>query len=226
MEFTPAGMRMSTTSRFPASRPTTATSTKSIAAGAGARARRLATLKWYEIATPDAPVPADIRDLARRGLVDEVMVELSSSTALGFVILHRCGEGFYFLLASRGPATTSSGRRSGRRTAMTIPTFRPWRSRAATSRRSASGSSARSGTSSRRGAATSAPRATRTRGSSTSRTRTTATSRRGARSRRSCRDPGASARTPRRRCSPRAAGCCGAPVRRRRSAPRSRARRR
>ena len=34
---------------------------------------RYATLKWYDIAAPDAPVPAEIGDLARQCLVDEVM---------------------------------------------------------------------------------------------------------------------------------------------------------
>src|SRR5262249_32725602 len=58
-------------------------------------------LKWYDIAPAAAPVPRDIGELARDGLR-----EASKSGALGlsdghgFVVLHRCGQGFYFLLIS------------------------------------------------------------------------------------------------------------------------------
>jgi hypothetical protein len=58
-------------------------------------------LKWYEIAPPQAPVPAAIADLARLGLADATRLgELRLGGDLGFVILHRCGEDFYFLLVS------------------------------------------------------------------------------------------------------------------------------
>ena len=58
-------------------------------------------LKWYDIAPDDEPVPAPVRALARgtlRGAVDSRAIELDDD--LGFVILHRCGQGFYFLLVS------------------------------------------------------------------------------------------------------------------------------
>jgi hypothetical protein len=58
-------------------------------------------LKWYDIAPADGPVPAPIRALARgtlRGAADSGAIELDDD--LGFVILHRCGAGFYFLLVS------------------------------------------------------------------------------------------------------------------------------
>jgi hypothetical protein len=56
-------------------------------------------LKWYEIAPDDAPVPLAIRALARRNLRDASHDgELAGLGELGFVILHRCGESFYFLL--------------------------------------------------------------------------------------------------------------------------------
>jgi hypothetical protein len=58
-------------------------------------------LKWYDIAPADEHVPAPIRALARgtlRGAVDSGAIELDDD--LGFVILHRCGESFYFLLVS------------------------------------------------------------------------------------------------------------------------------
>ena len=59
------------------------------------------TLKWYDIAPADEPVPGPIRALARatlRGAIDSGAIDLDDD--LGFVILHRCGEGFYFLLVS------------------------------------------------------------------------------------------------------------------------------
>jgi hypothetical protein len=56
-------------------------------------------LKWYDIAPDDTPVPLAVRALARRCLRDAwrdgAVGELGE---LGFVILHRCGEDFYFLL--------------------------------------------------------------------------------------------------------------------------------
>jgi hypothetical protein len=58
-----------------------------------------AFLKWYEIAPADAPVPLAVRALARRNLRDGAKAgELALFDDLGFVILHRCGESFYFLL--------------------------------------------------------------------------------------------------------------------------------
>jgi hypothetical protein len=60
-----------------------------------------AVLKWYDIAPADAPVPLAIRVLARRNLRDgSKSGELALADELGFVILHRCGESFYFLLVS------------------------------------------------------------------------------------------------------------------------------
>ena len=52
-------------------------------------------LKWSNIAPLDAPVPKEIEKLARDYLKD---VRVAGD--LGFVILHRCGEAFYFLLVS------------------------------------------------------------------------------------------------------------------------------
>jgi hypothetical protein len=56
-----------------------------------------AVLKWYEIAPASAPVPPAIRDLARQALD---LAELDLGGEFGFVILHRCGESFYFLIVS------------------------------------------------------------------------------------------------------------------------------
>ena len=60
-----------------------------------------AVLKWYDIAPDDTPVPLAIRALARRNLRDAAKSgTLALSDELGFVVLHRCGESFYFLLVS------------------------------------------------------------------------------------------------------------------------------
>jgi hypothetical protein len=53
-------------------------------------------LKWYDIASAEKPVPAEIREMAQAFLRRQNLDGLSD---LGFVILHRCGEGFYFLIA-------------------------------------------------------------------------------------------------------------------------------
>jgi hypothetical protein len=56
-------------------------------------------LKWYDIAPVDDPVADELRALARRSLADGVRLgELDLGDGLGFVILHRCGGSFYFLL--------------------------------------------------------------------------------------------------------------------------------
>jgi hypothetical protein len=56
-------------------------------------------LKWYDVAPDEAPVPLAVRALARRCLRDACRDdELGALGELGFVLLHRCGEDFYFLL--------------------------------------------------------------------------------------------------------------------------------
>ena len=56
-------------------------------------------LKWYEIASEAERVPPPVSDLARLGLADAARLgELRLGGELGFVVLHRCGESFYFLL--------------------------------------------------------------------------------------------------------------------------------
>lgn len=55
-------------------------------------------LKWYDIARSDQPVEEGIRDLARDFLSRQTtLVGIPSTQELGFVLLHRCGQGFYFL---------------------------------------------------------------------------------------------------------------------------------
>jgi hypothetical protein len=56
-------------------------------------------LKWYDIAPPGRPIPAETTALAREAVEGAAAGgALSLSGELGFVILHRCGESFYFLL--------------------------------------------------------------------------------------------------------------------------------
>jgi hypothetical protein len=58
-------------------------------------------LKWYDIAPWDEAVPPELRVLARgtlRAAADAGELDLEDD--LGFVILHRCGAGFYFLIVS------------------------------------------------------------------------------------------------------------------------------
>ena len=58
-----------------------------------------AVLKWYDIAPAAEPVPAAIHGLARAHVVGEAAAgraELDGD--LGFVVLHRCGAEFYFLM--------------------------------------------------------------------------------------------------------------------------------
>ena len=58
-------------------------------------------LKWYEIAPEGERVPPPVSDLARLGLADAARLgELRLGGELGFVVLHRCGEGFHFLLVA------------------------------------------------------------------------------------------------------------------------------
>ncbi len=60
-----------------------------------------AVLKWYDISPPEDPVGEELRALAREGLVEaERLGELRLGDGPGFVILHRCGAGFHFLLVS------------------------------------------------------------------------------------------------------------------------------
>ncbi|HEU4449487.1 MAG TPA: hypothetical protein VFR63_05860 [Gaiellaceae bacterium] len=58
-------------------------------------------LKWYDVAPAESPVPSEIRRLARDGLREaSASGTLGIAGGLGFVVLHRCGESFYFLLVS------------------------------------------------------------------------------------------------------------------------------
>lgn len=51
-------------------------------------------LKWYELHAEGSPVPGAVSELARAYLLRSPL----EARGLGFVVLHRCGEGFYFLI--------------------------------------------------------------------------------------------------------------------------------
>ena len=53
-----------------------------------------ALLKWYGLHADDRPVPAEITRLARSRLAATPL----EAKGLGFVVLHRCGTDFYFLI--------------------------------------------------------------------------------------------------------------------------------
>lgn len=55
-----------------------------------------AVFKWYGLHPDDRPVPEEISSLARAYLTTNPL----EARGLGFVILHRCGKDFYFLLVS------------------------------------------------------------------------------------------------------------------------------
>jgi hypothetical protein len=55
-------------------------------------------LKWYDIALAGEPISPDLQEEARAFLQTEAKRgALKLDDELGFVILHRCGESFYFL---------------------------------------------------------------------------------------------------------------------------------
>jgi hypothetical protein len=53
-------------------------------------------LKWYELHAEEPAIPEDIRVLAKSALAEM----RDYSEGFGFVILHRCGADFYFLIVS------------------------------------------------------------------------------------------------------------------------------
>jgi hypothetical protein len=87
-----------------------------------------AVVKWYDIAPPEEPVPDRLRQLARRGLADAVRLgELRLGSGLGFVILHRCGESFYFLLVSTWHNDNELWETVWAKDGDDDPEFHPWR---------------------------------------------------------------------------------------------------
>ena len=82
-------------------------------------------LKWYEIAEGDRPVPRSVAALARAA-VQEAMTGETLAGELGFVILHRCGEGFYFLLMTSWRNENELWETVWAKTGEDAPAFEPW----------------------------------------------------------------------------------------------------
>ena len=55
-----------------------------------------AILKWYELFSEGHPAPESISRLAKKPIVDGAL----EVRGLGLVILHRCGDAFYFLIVA------------------------------------------------------------------------------------------------------------------------------
>lgn len=56
-------------------------------------------LKWYDIARKDHPVPSSIYKLALKFIDEQAILNaVPNENELGFTLLHRCGESFYFLM--------------------------------------------------------------------------------------------------------------------------------
>lgn len=86
-----------------------------------------AVLKWYEIAPEGQTVPLGVRELAYDALCrGAVSGELELSGDLGFVILHRCGESFYFLLVSTWRNENELWETVWAKNGPRAPTFEPW----------------------------------------------------------------------------------------------------
>jgi len=91
--------------------------------------------KWYQVAMPELPVPAGIEAMARDFLAK---ADLQGVGPLGFVVLHRCGPDFYFLIVCSWQGNNeiwetvfakdrdASGFRDWPRPGAHLPTFCVW----------------------------------------------------------------------------------------------------
>jgi hypothetical protein len=84
-------------------------------------------LKWYEVAPAGAAVPDRIRGLARGALEGASAAwELELASDIGFVILHRCGQDFYFLLICTWRNQNELWETVWAKDGDADPAFRPW----------------------------------------------------------------------------------------------------
>ena len=97
-------------------------------ARAGASRSGTPLLKWYDDRASGGAGAADqVGDLARLGLADAARLgELRLGGALGFVILHRCGEAFYFLLVSTWQNDNELWETVWAKDGDADPEFHPW----------------------------------------------------------------------------------------------------
>ena len=82
-------------------------------------------LKWYDIAEGERPIPGAIRRLARESLAAAVEGDALAGE-LGFVILHRCGDGFYFLIVTTWRNENEAWTTVWAKASDDEPAFRPW----------------------------------------------------------------------------------------------------
>jgi hypothetical protein len=86
-----------------------------------------AILKWYDVAPAELPVPYGIRELAYKALCHASRTgELELSDELGFVVLHRCGREFYFLLVSTWRNDNELWETVWAKNGHSHATFEPW----------------------------------------------------------------------------------------------------
>ncbi len=83
-------------------------------------------LKWYDLAPADEPVPPWLQVLARGSLHAAGEARLGLEDELGFVILHRCGESFYFLIVSTWRNDNEVWQTVWAKNGDDDVTFRPW----------------------------------------------------------------------------------------------------
>jgi len=84
-------------------------------------------LKWYDIAPADEPIEPDTMLLARRALAEASRLgELRLGGVPGFVILHRCGGGFHFLLVSTWQNANELWETVWAKDGEDDPAFHPW----------------------------------------------------------------------------------------------------
>jgi hypothetical protein len=87
-----------------------------------------AVLKWYDIAPADEPVPCEVQVLARGNLrAAAESGSLALSDDLGFVILHRCGESFYFLIVATWRNDNEVWETVWAKNGESEVSFRPWK---------------------------------------------------------------------------------------------------
>jgi hypothetical protein len=85
-----------------------------------------AILKWYDVAVADAPVPPPIGVLAREGIGEAWQAGELEIGGLGFAILHRCGDSFYFLLLATWAGDNEIWETVWAKNGSGDAAFRPW----------------------------------------------------------------------------------------------------
>ena len=83
-------------------------------------------LKWYDIHVTDKVIPADISRMARVHLEAEARAGGLEARGLGFVELHRCGEGFYFLIVCTWLNSNELWTTVYYKDGVAMPCFSPW----------------------------------------------------------------------------------------------------